>query len=110
MRLLQALSVDLRRAYSSKPSVPIIAAKHPFKLEVKAGKVYPWCVCGHSKKQPLCDGSHRTAAPDLAPLRFTPTEDKTLWLCGCKQTKKAPYCDGTHKQSHVQSFVPESGT
>ncbi|XP_053309124.1 CDGSH iron-sulfur domain-containing protein 3, mitochondrial [Spea bombifrons] len=106
MRLLRAVCVSVTRACSTKQTVPVIAAKHPYKVDVKAGKVYPWCICGHSKKQPFCDGSHRKAAPGLSPLRFTPTEDKAVWLCGCKQTKTAPYCDGTHKGSHVQNSVP----
>ncbi|KAM8945618.1 CDGSH iron-sulfur domain-containing protein 3, mitochondrial [Pelodytes ibericus] len=108
MRVLRELNVIVTRACSTQQSVPIIAAKHPFKVEVKAGKVYPWCTCGYSKKQPFCDGSHRTAAPGLSPVRFTPTEDKKVWLCGCKHTKTAPYCDGTHKETHIQNWVPES--
>ncbi|XP_040291537.1 CDGSH iron-sulfur domain-containing protein 3, mitochondrial [Bufo bufo] len=103
MRSLQGLKVIVSRACSTAQSAPVIAAKHPFKVELKAGKLYPWCSCGHSKKQPFCDGSHRKSAPGLAPVRFTLTEDKEAWLCGCKQTKTPPYCDGTHKQSHVQN-------
>ncbi|KAM3921434.1 CDGSH iron-sulfur domain-containing protein 3, mitochondrial [Leptodactylus fuscus] len=103
MRSLQGLKVIVSRACSTAQSAPVIAAKHPFKVELKAGKLYPWCSCGHSKKQPFCDGSHKKAAPGLAPVRFTPTEEKAAWLCGCKQTKNPPYCDGTHKQSDVQN-------
>ena len=42
-----------------KEELPIIAAKHPFKVEVKAGQKYSWCSCGASKKQPFCDGLHK---------------------------------------------------
>ncbi|KAG8566222.1 hypothetical protein GDO81_013144 [Engystomops pustulosus] len=38
-------------ALSTAPSTPVIATKHPFKVDLKAGKLYPWCSCGHSKKQ-----------------------------------------------------------
>ena len=49
-----------------------VAQKSPFPLDVEAGKTYYWCACGLSKKQPLCDGSHK-------PTSFTPvayTADK----------------------------------
>ncbi|EMP33807.1 Protein AF-17 [Chelonia mydas] len=87
---------------SSSPSRPAIAAKHPYQVDLKAGKLYAWCACGHSKKQPFCDGSHKTATPDLSPLRFRLDEAKSAWLCGCKHTKSPPYCDGTHKEEFVQ--------
>uniref|UniRef100_A0A8C5D8G3 Iron-binding zinc finger CDGSH type domain-containing protein n=1 Tax=Gouania willdenowi TaxID=441366 RepID=A0A8C5D8G3_GOUWI len=64
-------------------------------VPVSAGRRYAWCACGHSKKQPFCDGAHKASAPDISPLRFTPDKDQTVLLCACKQTKNAPYCDGT---------------
>nr|XP_033773493.1 CDGSH iron-sulfur domain-containing protein 3, mitochondrial isoform X2 [Geotrypetes seraphini] len=87
---------------SQAPAQPVIAAKHPFQVDLSANKLYPWCACGYSKKQPFCDGSHKKAAPGLSPLRFTVAEPKTVWLCGCKQSKNPPYCDGTHKEEFVQ--------
>nr|XP_057921363.1 CDGSH iron-sulfur domain-containing protein 3, mitochondrial-like isoform X2 [Doryrhamphus excisus] len=75
---------------------PVRAARLPYRVKMCAGKRYSWCACGHSKKQPYCDGAHKTKAPGISPLRFTPNKDKTVMLCGCKQTKDAPYCDGTH--------------
>ncbi|XP_072741959.1 CDGSH iron-sulfur domain-containing protein 3, mitochondrial [Ciconia boyciana] len=88
---------------SSAPPQPVIAAKQPFPVELKAGKKYGWCACGHSRSQPFCDGTHKKAAPGISPLRFTPEEDKTALLCGCKRTRSPPYCDGTHKEEAVQS-------
>ncbi|XP_062485783.1 CDGSH iron-sulfur domain-containing protein 3, mitochondrial [Pezoporus occidentalis] len=90
----------LRRSSGSPQAV--IAAKEPFAVELKAGRTYAWCSCGHSKRQPFCDGAHKTAAPGLSPLRFTPEEDARVWLCGCKRTRTPPYCDGTHKGEAVQ--------
>uniref|UniRef100_A0A8D0HQR1 Iron-binding zinc finger CDGSH type domain-containing protein n=1 Tax=Sphenodon punctatus TaxID=8508 RepID=A0A8D0HQR1_SPHPU len=84
------------------PAKPIIAAKYPFQVDLEAGKRYAWCACGHSKKQPFCDGSHKTAAPDISPVRFKLDEPKSVWLCGCKHTKSPPYCDGTHKEEFIQ--------
>uniref|UniRef100_A0A8L0DV58 Iron-binding zinc finger CDGSH type domain-containing protein n=1 Tax=Oncorhynchus mykiss TaxID=8022 RepID=A0A8L0DV58_ONCMY len=75
---------------------PVVTAKMPFRGKVTGGKCYVWCACGHSKKQPFCDGAHRTQAPSISPPHFTPEKDSTLMLCACKQTKNVPYCDGTH--------------
>lgn len=33
--------------------------KKPFKIALKEGKLYSWCLCGKSKQQPLCDGTHK---------------------------------------------------
>lgn len=33
--------------------------KKPFKMVLEAGKTYHWCLCGRSKSQPLCDGTHK---------------------------------------------------
>ena len=32
-------------------SEPVIAAKEPFEVTLKPGKVYMWCACGLSSKQ-----------------------------------------------------------
>ena len=52
-------------------------------------------MCGLSKNQPFCDGSHK-GGPFL-PVNFTAQETGTAYLCGCKHTGNQPYCDGTHK-------------
>ncbi|XP_037115425.1 CDGSH iron-sulfur domain-containing protein 3, mitochondrial-like [Syngnathus acus] len=75
---------------------PVPAARLPYRVQLCAGKRYAWCACGHSKKQPYCDGAHKTKAPNISPLRFTSDKDKTVLLCACKQTTNAPYCDGSH--------------
>ncbi|XP_057699853.1 CDGSH iron-sulfur domain-containing protein 3, mitochondrial-like [Corythoichthys intestinalis] len=91
--LLPAFSLVHIRPESTQP---IPAARLPFRVRLQAGKRYAWCACGHSKKQPYCDGAHKTKAPNISPLRFTPDKDKTVMLCACKQTANAPYCDGSH--------------
>ncbi|XP_035168934.1 CDGSH iron-sulfur domain-containing protein 3, mitochondrial [Oxyura jamaicensis] len=78
-------------ALSSAPPQPLV-------VELKAGKKYAWCSCGHSKTQPFCDGSHRTAAPGVSPLRFTAEADGAAPLCACKRTRSPPYCDGSHRE------------
>ena len=34
--------------------------KSPYKVKVEKGKIYSWCTCGLSNKQPFCDGAHKT--------------------------------------------------
>ncbi|XP_056442995.1 CDGSH iron-sulfur domain-containing protein 3, mitochondrial-like [Gadus chalcogrammus] len=87
---------------STLPPEPVIASKKPYKVELVGGKRYSWCTCGHSKKQPFCDGSHKTKAQGLGPHRFVPEKDSTVWLCGCKYTNNPPFCDGTHKSEFIQ--------
>ncbi len=77
-------------------SVPNIAQKAPFPVEVEAGKAYFWCQCGQSQNQPFCDGSHKGGA--FTPMKFEATETKTVFLCGCKHSGNKPFCDGTHKR------------
>ncbi|XP_012712366.2 CDGSH iron-sulfur domain-containing protein 3, mitochondrial [Fundulus heteroclitus] len=88
---------------STAPPEPVIPSKKPIKVELVGGKRYAWCSCGHSRKQPFCDGAHKTRAQGMTPLRFVPEKDSTVWLCGCKHTSSPPYCDGTHKQDFIVS-------
>ncbi len=73
---------------------PTIAQKSPFVMEVEPG-TYAWCACGLSKKQPYCDGSHKTTS--FRPIIEKITEKKTVAWCGCKHSGKKPFCDGAHK-------------
>lgn len=77
-------------------SEPRIADTKPAVLELAAG-TYWWCRCGLSKKQPLCDGSHK-GATDLAPLEFKLDQPGRVALCQCKRTANAPFCDGAHQR------------
>ena len=38
---------------------PASPQKNPYKVIVEKGKIYFWCVCGLSQKQPFCDGGHK---------------------------------------------------
>lgn len=73
---------------------PVSPQKAPYAQELTPGD-YWWCACGQSKRQPFCDGSHKTTS--FTPLKFTLSEAKKVWLCGCKHSKDKPFCDGTHK-------------
>ncbi|MED6243151.1 hypothetical protein ATANTOWER_015713 [Ataeniobius toweri] len=72
-------SFKVPRCPQSTQSVP--AGRIPYRVKLSAGKRYAWCACGHSKKQPFCDGAHRAKAPNISPLLFTPDKDKTVMLC-----------------------------
>ncbi|XP_061396539.1 CDGSH iron-sulfur domain-containing protein 3, mitochondrial [Musca vetustissima] len=81
--------------------------KKPFKIHLDKDKVYSWCLCGKSKRQPICDGMHKDEflKIKLKPIRFKVEKTGDYWLCNCKQTKHRPFCDGTHKQKHIQEAV-----
>lgn len=76
-------------------SLPIVAQKGSYKIEVEAGQSYWWCACGKSGKQPFCDGSHKGSS--FRPLEFKAEEAGIVSFCGCKATGKQPRCDGSHK-------------
>ncbi len=78
----------------NKMQKPTIAAKEPVAIDLEEGKSYAWCACGLSKKQPFCDGSHKTTS--ITPKIFKVENTGTHYLCRCKQTKNSPYCDGSH--------------
>lgn len=77
-------------------TLPKIAQKKPYAVEVQEGKSYAWCACGLSQKQPFCDGSH--SGTGLLPVVFKAAKTEAVWLCGCKQSKNRQFCDGTHSK------------
>lgn len=82
-------------------SLPIIATKAPFKVDVEAGKKYFWCSCGASQNQPFCDGAHKAfknedGTSKMKSVVFEATESKTIRFCGCKHSKIGAICDGSH--------------
>jgi len=75
---------------------PIIADNKPIKVELTEGEKYYFCVCGRSKNQPFCDGSH--VGTEFKPQSFLVEKTGEAYLCRCKHSGNLPYCDGTHKQ------------
>lgn len=76
---------------------PKIAQKRPYVVEETPG-VKAWCACGHSEKQPYCDGSHARLGTGIAPIRVEIAEPKRVAWCGCKRSGNKPYCDGAHSR------------
>ena len=76
-------------------TLPVVAQKGSYKVEVEAGKAYWWCACGKSAKQPFCDGTHKGS--EFTPVKYEASEAKTVYFCGCKQTATPALCDGAHK-------------
>ena len=96
MHRFRAPSVAFRRALSDAVHTPVRAGNAPIKFDAVKDKPYSWCTCGLSKKQPLCDGSHKGTG--LKSLKVVPTESKPIMLCTCKLTKNTDGgCDGSHK-------------
>ncbi len=71
-----------------------VAGTTPLVVDLESGKAYAWCACGHSSKQPWCDGSHK--ATEIKPQVFKSSENRKAAMCMCKQSGNKPYCDGTH--------------
>ena len=76
---------------------PVSAQKSPYKVKVEKDKIYFWCSCGLSKKQPFCDGSHKKEGK-FKSLKYEATESKEVFFCGCKMTRHQPLCDGSHSK------------
>ncbi|CAH8586209.1 unnamed protein product [Schistosoma turkestanicum] len=92
-----------------------IAGKRPFHMICEPNQVYWWCSCGHSKRQPFCDGHHirilganpafKINKRQFKPIRLVYEKPSEVWFCTCKQTSEPPYCDGTHNCKEVQSQI-----
>lgn len=90
---------DIKKEYNRKPDKealqPVSPVAGPITVEHPTihDKIYRWCSCGQSLKQPFCDGSHH--GTDFKPFKFTIEERvKDIQLCGCKLTSSKPFCDG----------------
>lgn len=77
---------------------PRLVACEPVKIKVEPGKIYSWCSCGLSEKQPFCDSAHgKIEGVPYRSIKIQFDKEEEVWLCQCKQTKTPPFCDDTHK-------------
>ena len=76
---------------------PTPSKKNPYKIKVEKGKIYFWCSCGLSQKQPFCDGSHKKEGK-FKSIKYLAERTKEAHFCGCKATGNPPFCDGSHSQ------------
>ena len=74
---------------------PTCCQKMPYVLKGEKKK-YAWCSCGESKKQPFCDGSHKST--NFSPIIITNDKDGNIAWCGCKISDNPPFCDGSHSK------------
>lgn len=100
----------LKEVYSAsnQPDNGVMYDNKPFKYTCEAGRIYSWCLCGYSKRQPFCDATHRNIHLKIKhrPIRFQVKETKEYWLCNCKQTSNRPFCDGTHLKADTKKTKP----
>jgi len=76
---------------------PATPQKSPYKVIVEKDKIYFWCACGLSRKQPFCDGTHKKDGKYKS-IKYLAEESKEIYFCGCKMTKHPPFCDGSHSK------------
>ena len=76
---------------------PTTPQKSPYKVRVEKDKIYFWCACGLSRKQPFCDGTHKKDGK-FKSLKYLADETKEIYFCGCKMTKRQPFCDNSHSK------------
>jgi CDGSH-type Zn-finger protein len=88
--------------------LPKISKTEPAGVTTEVGKIYAWCTCGLSEKQPFCDGTHKRIETTLnelgeavmpyRSLKVQCEKEEVVFFCQCKQTKTPPYCDGSHNK------------
>ena len=80
--------------------LPRLAICEPAGIEVEPGKVYSWCSCGLSEKEPFCDNTHKKIEGlPFRSVKVSFDKAQVVWFCQCKRTKTPPFCDGTHSVS-----------
>ena len=86
-------------------SKPVIAGNKPKGVDLQEGHEYYFCMCGRSKNQPFCDGSHKGTS--FSPKSFRAEETGKAYLCMCKHSSNTPFCDGSHKQFSAEQVGQE---
>ena len=62
--------------------LPRVAVKEPAGILVEPGKVYSWCVCGLTLKEPFCDGSHKQIeGMPFRSIKVQFEKAEEVWFC-----------------------------
>ena len=72
----------------------IKAGNSAIAVVVEKNKLYFWCSCGKSLKQPFCDGSHKGSS--FTPQKVVIEETRNIAFCNCKHSANGAFCDGSH--------------
>ena len=79
-------------------NLPRLAKCEPAEVTVEPGKIYSWCSCGLSEKEPFCDSAHKKIeGMPFRSLKVMFDKPGTVFFCQCKRSKTPPFCDDTHK-------------
>ena len=83
---------ELSKGYEKKNTT----TQWPTEVNLEKDKIYLFCKCGMSLKQPFCDGTHHGSK--FKPQSFKVKKSGKVKLCNCKKTKTSPFCDNSHEQ------------
>jgi CDGSH-type Zn-finger protein len=79
--------------------LPKLAECEPAIVMVEPGKVYSWCSCGLTEKEPFCDSNHkRVEGTPFRSVKVMFDKAEEIYFCQCKRTKTPPFCDDSHLQ------------
>jgi CDGSH-type Zn-finger protein len=69
----------------------------PIAIRVEAGKIYSWCSCGLTEKEPFCDSNHKKViGTPYRSVKVMFREEQEVFLCRCRRTRTPPFCDDSH--------------
>lgn len=81
---------------------PRVGDTTPAGIMVEPGKVYSWCSCGLTQKEPFCDSAHKNIeGMPYKSIKVSFDKAEEVWFCRCKQTKTPPFCDGSHRKLSI---------
>ena len=64
---------------------PISAQNGPYQVELEEGRMYAWCACGRSQRQPFCDGAHKDTG--IEPIRFKADSPPGRSICAAARIR-----------------------
>ena len=78
--------------------LPRITACEPISIRVEPDKIYSWCSCGLTEKEPFCDSNHKKViGTPFRSVKVMFAQEQDVLFCRCRQTKTPPFCDDSHE-------------